>query len=162
MRRLLSALTLSLALTLAPGLALARVGSGASFGSRGLRTYVAPPSTGVSPFASPIQRSLTAPSPGFASPGAPSYGYGRRSGFGSGLAGGLLGVGLGSLLFGGGLHGGGSLISLLIQLALLYFIGRWVYRRFIAAGSGARPAFATPGVNRFSASDVELGEEAPA
>ena len=154
MRRLLSALTLSLAITLAPGLALARVGSGASFGSRGLRTYAAPPSTSVSPFASPIRRSLTAPSPGFASPSfaspgvAPSYGYGRRSGFGSGLLGGVLGVGLGSLLFGGGLHGGGSLIGLLIQLALLYFVGRSL--RFGVSGAGAGPAFSAPGINRFT------------
>ena len=166
MRRLLSAILLSLAIVLVPGIALARVGSGASLGSRGLRTYVAPPSTSVSPFtAQPIQRSLTAPSsryapPGLASPGfAPSYGYGRRSAFSSGLLGGLLGAGIGGLLFGGGLfnglHGGGSLIGLLIQLALLYYAGRWLYRRYAATGSGARPVFAglsAGAANRFNAS----------
>lgn len=163
MRRLLPTFLLSLAIALAPGLALARVGSGASFGSRGARTFVAPPSTSVSRFAAqPMQRSLTAPSPGFASPGySSSYGYGRRSAFSSGLLGGLLGAGIGGLLFGGGLfsglHGGGSLIGLLIQLALLYYAGRWLYRRYFAAGGGARPVLAglgagMPGVSRFASS----------
>ncbi len=161
MRRLLATTLLAIAIILAPGVGYARVGSGASFGSRGLRTYVAPPTTSVSPFtARPIQRSLTAPAPAFASPGtAPSYGYGRRSAFSSGLLGGLLGAGIGGLLFGGGLfnglHGGGSLIGLLIQLALLYFVGRWLYRRYVAGG--ARPVFAglptgSPAANRFAAS----------
>ena len=166
MRRLLSAVLLGLAIIMAPGIARARVGSGASFGSRGLRTYVAPPTTSVSPFAAqPVQRSLTPPSsryapPGFASPGfAPSSAYGRRSAFSSGLLGGLLGAGIGGLLFGGGLfhglHGGGSLIGLLIQLALLYYAGRWLYRRYAAATGSARPVFAglsAGAPNRFTAS----------
>ena len=42
--------------------------------------------------------------PGYGAPTAPAFG--GRSGFGSGLLGGLLGVGLGSMLFGGGLFGG--------------------------------------------------------
>ena len=57
-----------------------------------------------------------------------------RSAFTSGLLGGLIGAGLGGMLFGrgffGGMNGGGSLIGLMLQLFLLYMIGRWLYRRF--------------------------------
>ncbi len=144
---------LAVALALAPGLALARAGGGASMGSRGGFTYSAPPSTGVSPFsAAPMQRSFTprqdpsfgAPSPGF---GGGYNRYGGRSAFSSGLMGGLLGAGLGGMLFGrglfGGIDGGGSIVGLLIQLALLFFIGRWVLRLVMArqpmlAGLGGR------------------------
>ncbi len=41
----------------------------------------------------------------------------------------------------GGLQGGGSFIGLLIQLALLFFIGRWLFRTFLQR----QPAFAGPG-----------------
>ena len=132
------------ALAFAPSLADARAGFGGSFGSRGGRTYSAPPATNTAPFtASPLDRSLTprpypAPSPGYA--GAP-YGSPARSGFGSGLLGGLLGVGLGSLLFGGGFFGNGGgfgFIGLLIQLVLLFFVGRWLLRRVL----GGQPSFA--------------------
>lgn len=127
------------ALAFAPSLADARAGGGGSFGSRGGRTFSAPPATSTAPFAaSPMERSLTP------RPQAPGYapGYaGARSGFGSGLLGGLLGVGLGSMLFGGGFMGNGSgfgFIGLLLQLVLLFFIGRWVLRRVL----GQRMAFA--------------------
>ncbi len=63
----------ALALLLAPGLADARAGSGSSFGSRGSRTYSAPPTTNTAPYAAqPMQRSITpntpSPSPGFGAP----------------------------------------------------------------------------------------------
>ena len=173
MRRLtpavLLSVTLALALAFSP-LAWARAGSGGSMGSRGSRTFSAPPTTSTSPFAAqPMQRSFSAappsyPAPSYASPSyaSPGYGYGsRRSAFSSGLLGGLLGAGIGGMLFGGGLfhglHGGGSFLGLLIQLALLYFAGRWLYRRFFAGASqgvgvgGARPFFAgLGGANRFA------------
>jgi len=142
----------ALSLALAPGLAEARAGSGASMGSRGGFTYSAPPSTSTSPYsAAPMQRSMTPrpePSSGFGAPGysapAPAYGggFGARSGFASGLMGGLIGAGIGGLLFGhgmfGGLSGGGSFIGLLIQFALLFFVGRWLFRMFFRQ----QPAFA--------------------
>ena len=85
--------------------------------------------------ASPFDRSMTprvAPSPGYGSPGY--AGQPARSGFGSGLmgglAGGLLGVGLGSLLMGNGFGGGTGFLGLLIQMALLFFVGRWLFRMF--------------------------------
>lgn len=144
MRRSSAALSAAIvaALALVPTLADARAGMGGSLGSRGGRTFSAPPSTSTAPFtASPMDRSMTprpAPSPGFA---GGSLGSPARSGFGSGLLGGLLGVGIGSMLFGGGFLGNGSgfgFIGLLLQLTLLFFIGRWVLRRFM----GQRPAFA--------------------
>lgn len=51
--------------------------------------------------------------------------------------GGLLGVGIGSMLFGGGMFGGGGglgglgFLSLLIQAALLFFAVRWLVRKFM-------------------------------
>jgi predicted lipid-binding transport protein (Tim44 family) len=128
------------ALALAPVAADARAGGGASFGSRGMRTYVAPRTTNTAPYSSaPMERSLA---PRYANPGyGQSPGY-ARGGFTSGLLGGLLGAGIGGLLFGRGLFGGGGFgfIGLLLQLALLYFIVRWLFRVF-----ARRPAMAGMG-----------------
>ncbi len=132
----------ALALAVAPGVSLARAGGGGSFGSRGMRTYSAPPATRTAPFsAAPVERSLT---PREAPGTSPSYATPYRSGFGSGFLGGLLGVGLGSLLFGG--HGFfGGFFSLLIWLAVLFFLGRLLFRAF----ARRQPAFAGVG-NRFA------------
>jgi len=141
------------ALAFAPSLADARAGGGSSFGSRGGRTFSAPPTTNTAPYtAAPMERSMTprsAPySPGYGAPSSPAFG--GRSGFGSGLLGGLLGVGLGSMLFGGGMFGGSGglggmgFLGLLLQGALLFFGIRWLVRRFMtrqpAAAGG--PSFA--------------------
>src|SRR5690349_21696299 len=101
---LIAAIT-ALALALAPSLADARAGGGGSMGSRGSRTWSAPPSTNTAPFsAQPMQRSLTPRSaPSYGAPGymgAPAYQ--PRSAFTSGLLGGLIGAGLGGLLLGHG------------------------------------------------------------
>ena len=138
--RVLIAASLAVAVALAPGLAFARAGGGSSMGSRGGFTYSAPPSTSTAPMGGmAMQRSMTAPSSpaqGMQGYGAPAYGggYGGRSAFSSGLMGGLLGAGIGGMLIGhgmfGGLGGGMSFIGLLIQLALLFFVGRWLYRTF--------------------------------
>jgi len=133
------------ALALAPSFADARAGSGGSMGSRGMRSYSAPPSTNTAPMgAQPFDRSMTpraAPSLGYA--GQPVQA--GRSGFGSGLmgglAGGLLGVGLGSLRMGNGFGGGTGFFGLLIQMALLFFVGRWLFRMFMRRQQG-QPAVA--------------------
>lgn len=128
------------ALALSPSLADARAGGGSSVGSRGGRTYSAPPSTNTAPsMAAPMERSATprsAPSnPSYGAPASPAFG--GRSAFGSGLLGGLLGVGIGSMLFGGGLFGGSGglgglgFIGLLLQAALLFFAVRWLVRKFM-------------------------------
>lgn len=127
-------------LALAPSFADARAGSGSSMGSRGARTYSAPPPTATAPsYSAPMERTLTprqAPSAPYGAPAGAPMGAPARSGFGSGLmgglAGGLLGVGLGGLLMGHGFFGGGGFgfIGLLLQLALLFFVGRWLLRMF--------------------------------
>ena len=131
------AAALAAAVALSPGLTMARVGGGGSFGSRGGMTYSAPPSTGTSSFAAPMQRSFTprAAEPAFGGAAAPAFGgggFGRGGAFSSGLMGGLLGAGIGGLLFGhgmfGGMSGGSSFIGLLIQFALIFFIGRFIFK----------------------------------
>ena len=78
-----------------------RAGGGMSFGSRGTRTYSAPPATSTAPTtAAPIERSMTpqtapqsAPQPGVNSPRT----GGMFGGFGRSLLGGLAIGGLGTL-----------------------------------------------------------------
>lgn len=167
----LAAAALVAALAFAPAIADARAGSGGSFGSRGSRTWSAPPSTTTAPYAAqPFERSLTpnAPSysqPGYAQPGyaQPGFGGGYRSPFASGLLGGLVGVGLGGLLFGhgmfGGFHGIGSLFGFVIQMLLLYWVVRWLFRRF----AGGQPAFAGgPGFFARQAGPPQMGGGGPA
>jgi predicted lipid-binding transport protein (Tim44 family) len=139
----------ALTLALAPGLADARAGGGFSFGSRGFRTFSAPPATSSAPFgAAPMQRSLTQPaSPSYpATPGYGRYGYGY-GGFGggspfmSGLLGGFIGAGIGGLLFGHGFwgfHGGMGFLGFLLQIFIIAMIVRWLWRRF----AGPQPMFA--------------------
>src|SRR5690349_8448407 len=139
----------------------ARVGGGFSGGSRGTRTFSAPPATPTAPSAAPIQRSITQPGNV-----APSGQTGIRPGlFGGGLFGGLaagfLGAGLFGLLFGHGFFGGmggfASLLGLVLQLALVYFlvklaIGWWQRRNgpaYATAGGPSGPdahAYAQPGM----------------
>ena len=140
-----AAIVLAALIAFAPALAFARAGGGSSFGSRGSRTYSAPPSTSTAPsYAAPMQRSMTAPSQGAVGGAAAGAGaMGGRSPFVSGLMGGLIGAGIGGLLFGGGMFGGisgfGGFLGLLLQIALVVLIGRWLFRRFFA---GRQPAFA--------------------
>jgi predicted lipid-binding transport protein (Tim44 family) len=139
MRRLsaLIALAAALALVLAPRLADARAGYGASYGSRGAYTWSAPPATRTAPYsAQPMQRSLT---PSTASPGYGHAGPGYyRSGFGSGFLGGLLGVGLGGLLFGHMFGGAFGFFGFLLRILILVLIIRWLFRLF----RGPSPVFA--------------------
>ena len=144
--RILLAGVTALALALSPGLADARAGGGSSFGSRGSMTYSAPPSTNTAPYsASPMQRSMTPQSQPYGSPGysSPAYAGGRSSGFMSGLMGGLIGAGIGGMLFGHGFMGGGlggfGFLGLLLQIALVVLVVRWLFRRF---AGGRAPAMA--------------------
>ena len=124
----------------------ARIGAGSSLGSRGSRTFSAPPPTSTMPSASPLERSTTQPNfanprPGF----APSGGFFGRSGFWGGLAAGFLGAGLFGLLFGHGFMGGiGGIVSflgLIFQLGLIaliaMFLWRWFQRRNEPAYAGS-------------------------
>lgn len=138
MRRtpMLLAAIAALGLALTPTLADARLGGGGSMGSRGGRTFSAPPSTPTSPgMVQPMQRSITpnAPSgsPGLAAPGMAAP---RRSGFMSGLMGGLIGAGLVGMLFGGGMFGGmngfGGFFGFLLQIFLVVLAVRFLFRLF--------------------------------
>ena len=124
----------------------ARLGGGASFGSRGSRTFSMPSATPTAPRVSPFQSSAT-PRPGFGTGGFGTNGFGRPGffggGFGRGLIGGFLGAGLFGMLFGGGfgggLGGGMSFIGLLLQLGLLFLVVRFLmnmFRNRQAAGYG--------------------------
>jgi predicted lipid-binding transport protein (Tim44 family) len=139
----------------APGLAEAKMGGlmGGGAGSRGSRTFSAPPPTNTAPGpAAPIQRTITptpgAGQPGF-NPGLQRPGFGR--GLMGGLAGGLLGAGLFGLLTGNGFFGGiggfFSIIGFLFQIALLAMLARfafnwWQTRNAAPAGAGPRPTMA--------------------
>ncbi|MBS0561879.1 MAG: TIM44-like domain-containing protein [Proteobacteria bacterium] len=146
---LLLAGLMAAAVALAPMLADARAGSGSSMGSRGSRTWSAPPSTSTAPYGGqPMQRSMTPnapqPSPGFGAPGsAGASGFAPRSSFASGLLGGLIGAGIGGLLFGHGFMGGGGLgfgglIGFLLQIFLIVMAVRFLLR--LIRGRGAVPA----------------------
>ncbi|RAI60877.1 Tim44 domain-containing protein [Roseicella frigidaeris] len=147
------------ALALAPALADARPGGGSSMGSRGSRTWSAPPSTGTAPgTARQMDRSWTEPSrpggslgqapysrPPIGQPGA-AGGLFSRSPFMAGLLGGLIGTGLGGLLFGHGLFGGftgfGSFLGFLLQIAIIVLIARFVLN---AIRRRQQPAYAGAG-----------------
>lgn len=128
-RVLAAALALCGAAMITVDFAEARVGGGRSFGSRGGKTFTAPPSTPTAPgTAQPMQRSMTqsgAPAAAqTARPGAAAAAPSRfGSGFGGLLMGGLLGAGLFGLLSGAGLFGGLSglagVLGLLLQVALI-------------------------------------------
>lgn len=155
MRRPASALFAAfavVALALAPALSEARPGGGSSSGSRGSRTYTAPPSTQTAPgTVRQFDRTETAPArpgqPGtFGAPAQPrpaaSGGFFSRNPLMAGLMGGLLGAGLFGLLTGAGLFGGLSglagLFGLLLQIALIAGIV-WLVLRLVR---GRRPAMA--------------------
>jgi len=153
-RLLVATAVLATAFTLVANDANARAGGGFSFGSRGMRTFSAPPVTRTAPnAAAPVQRSLTQPgSPSAVGQTATRPGLLGGGWFGGGLLGGLaagfIGAGLFGLLFGHGLFGGmagfASIIGLLLQVALVVIVGRllfaWWQRRNVPAFAGAPSA----------------------
>src|SRR6266436_3882877 len=159
-------LSLAVPLVLAVSAADARIGGGGSSGSRGSRTFSAPPSTTTAPNAAqPMNRTFTQPgSPGVGAPaaaGAARGGFFNRPGMGmlGGLAAGFLGAGLLGMLFGGGMFGGlggmASIFGLILQIGLIILVVRlamsWWQRRHApasayagaAAGPGAQSSFRT-------------------
>jgi predicted lipid-binding transport protein (Tim44 family) len=149
-------LSLALPLMLAMSSADARIGGGVSSGSRGARTFSAPPSTSTAPgMAQPFNRTMTQPgSPGgFGAPAARG-GFFNRPGMGmlGGLAAGFLGAGLLGMLFGGGMFGGlgglSSIFGLILQIGLIIIVVRlamsWWQRRQTPASAYAGAA-AAPG-----------------
>src|SRR5262245_33672965 len=129
----LTALALPAAVAIS-SVADARVGGGSSSGSRGSRTFSAPPSTKTAPTATqPMQRTQAQPT---APTTAPQTGGGffNRPGMGmlGGFAAGFLGAGLLGMLFGGSLFGGlggfASIIGLLLQIGLIALVAMFALR----------------------------------
>ena len=160
------ALGLALVLALAPAVAQARLGGGSSAGSRGTRTFSAPPPTATAPHTvAPMERSMT-PQPSYSQPmstaAAPSRGMfgGLFGGFGGGLMAGLLGAGLVGMLFGHGMTGGlggiGSILGLVLQLGLLFLVVRFAMNWF---ANRNRPAEAMAGAAPRSAYDGSPGPQ---
>src|SRR3977135_1751199 len=149
-------LSLALPLMLAISSADARIGGGGSSGSRGARTFSAPPSTSTAPgTAQPFNRTMTQPgSPGVGAPAAAGGGFLNRPGMGmlGGLAAGFLGAGLLGMLFGGGMFSGlgglSSIFGLILQIGLIIIVVRlgmaWGRRRHATASAYAGAA---PGAN---------------
>src|SRR3984885_11548960 len=151
-------LSLALPVILVVSSADARIGGGVSSGSRGSRTFSAPPSTSTAPGAAqPFNRTMTQPgSPGVGAPAG--GGFFNRPGMGlfGGLAAGFLGAGLLGMLFGGGMFGGlgglSSILGLILQIGLIIMVVRlamsWWQRRHETAYAGA-PAAGMGGPSTF-------------
>ena len=104
------------------GDAEARRAGGSGFGSRGTRTFQAPPVTQTAPTtAAPIERSMTprttAPATAQQPLGAQRPGF--FNGFGRSMIGGLIAGGLLGMLLGHGFGGGFGFLGMLLQIALI-------------------------------------------
>ncbi len=121
-----------LAITLAASLVtvdIAEARRGGGFGSRGTRTFQAPPATRTAPNdAAPINRTMTpqqqqtgpqSTRPNAQAPGAQAQRPGFFNGFGRTLMGGLLLGGLFGMLMGQGFGGMMGFLGLLLQVALI-------------------------------------------
>jgi len=130
-RWLIALAAMTVAFVLVAADAHARAGGGLSAGSRGLRTFSAPPATPTAPTTAPIQNSMT--QPGSAAPigqTAMRPGFFGGGMFG-GIAAGFLGAGLFGLLFGHGLFGGmagfASIVGLVFQVVLVVVVARLIF-----------------------------------
>jgi predicted lipid-binding transport protein (Tim44 family) len=144
-------LSLAMPLMLAVSSADARVGGGISSGSRGMRTFSAPPSTSTAPGAAqPFNRTMTEPGNSGATAGGGFFN--RPGGMFRGLAAGFLGAGLLGMLFGGGMFSGigglSSIFGLILQIGLIVIVVRmamsWWQRRHAPAYAGVASAPGAP------------------
>lgn len=152
-------------------------GFGGGFGSRGARTFQAPPVTNTAPTqAAPINRSMTQqPSVATQSPlGAqPRPGF-FNGGFGRSMIGGLIAGGLLGMLIGHGFGGGFGFLGMLLQIVLLVWAASFVFRLFAnrqgsassASGGGQsynmsrpqpsqRPSFGIPAIGGGAAANTQ-------
>jgi predicted lipid-binding transport protein (Tim44 family) len=153
LRPLLAGLALAATLSFVAVEADAR--SRGSMGSRGTRTYSAPPPTATAPNqARPIERSMTQPGqpgqPGASTiargptPAAQPGGFFNRPGLLGGLAAGFLGAGLFGLLAGNGFFGGlaglASVFGFLLQIGIIALVAMLIWRWW--QGRSQQPAYA--------------------
>jgi len=149
----------------------ARRGGLGGFGSRGSKTYSAPPTTQTAPErAAPVQRSMT-PQPGQAQPAqtqraapgaagqaANAQRPGLFGGFGGALLGGLMLGGLVGMLFGGGLGGFAGFLGLILQVGLIVLLISLAMRFF---RSRQQPATAGPNPFERTPHQPEPNQSAP-
>jgi predicted lipid-binding transport protein (Tim44 family) len=163
-------LSLAVPLVMAISSADARIGGGGSSGSRGSRTFSAPPSTTTAPgTAQPFNRTFGQPSnPGVGAPATNAGGgFFNRPGRGllGGLAAGFLGAGLLGMLFGGGMFSGlgglSSIFGLILQIGLIIIVVRlamsWWQRRQTPASAYASGSTAGPGAQSGFGSGMGFG-----
>ena len=146
--RIFLALTLAVGLALAPALAQARAGG--SYRSGGSGSFMNQGSLGSHTYNQPMDRSLTPQSPAIAGQSGSGFGYGNSHPFFTGLAGGLFGGWLGSMLFphwgmgyGGGGFGSvfGSILMWMLIIWLLWMGYRFLARRWDPLASGRQPLY---------------------
>lgn len=178
--RTATAVAVALMMALSAGTADARAGKSSSSGSRGARTTEAPAATSTAPnTAMPMERSAApAAQPGMQRPNAApaqAGGFFRGGGFMTGLMGGLIGAGIGAMLFGGGFFEGlgsfAGILGFLLQILLVVFLVRLAMRFFrnrsqpqpasasmgAPLGTGPNPAYAGGPLNRDSADPRQNG-----
>jgi predicted lipid-binding transport protein (Tim44 family) len=137
------------------GEADARRAGGSGFGSRGTRTFQAPPTTQTAPtMSAPIERSMTprtqTNAPGVNQPaGGMQRPGGLFGGFGRSMIGGLVAGGLLGMLLGHGFGGGFGFLGMLLQFVLIGGIAMLAIRYFAnrrqqPAYGGAAPSAMSP------------------
>jgi len=143
----------------------ARGGRGFSFGSRGSRTFQAPPATKTAPRAAqPIQKSIT-------QPGRPTAGAATQASRGglmrNLLLGGLMGAAL-ATIFGAGMFANvlgfllqGLLIAGLVMLVIAFFRSRSAANQPAMARAGTAGASPPPGEQAYRQSAGSFGTQAP-
>ncbi len=149
-------------------MAEARRASG-GFGSRGTRTFSAPPATNTAPGqAAPMNRSMTpntnqATQPNAAQPArpgaqAPQQNRGMFGGMMGGLMGGLLMGGLFGMLMGGGFGGMAGFFGMLLQGLLIGGLIMLAMRFFASRRKAAEPAYGGAGGSNSARSDYSANQ----
>jgi predicted lipid-binding transport protein (Tim44 family) len=127
----------------------ARRAGSLGFGSRGTRTYQAPPVTSTAPStAAPIERSMT-PRPQTNAPYTGQQPLGEQrpglfNGFGRSMLGGLVAGGLLGMLLGHGFGGGIGFLGMLLQIGLIIVAVSFAMRFF---ANRRQPSYGAPGSN---------------
>jgi predicted lipid-binding transport protein (Tim44 family) len=130
-----------------------RAGGFSGFGSRGTRTFQAPPATRTAPQpAAPVDRTMTprtqANQPGAQSPAAAQRPGGLFGGFGRSMMGGLLVGGLLGMMLGHGFGGGFGFLGMMLQMLLIGGAVMLAIRFFAQRRQQQQqPAYAGPGNN---------------